>query len=108
MVVAICGAIVAIISCIVGVWKYFGRVKSEKRRIADEAKKQSYLFDGILDTSREGLPVPVVYGRLLVQGITINSEIDTNDTDGTGTGYDKCTNSDPANNIGDANSGGSE
>ena len=60
---------------------------------ADQLAKTSFLFDGILDTARQGAPVPIVYGRLLVQGITVNSSITTEDTDGTGTGFDACGNS---------------
>jgi hypothetical protein len=40
MVVGICSAIVAVISVIIGIWRYYGRIGKEKRRLADEAKKK--------------------------------------------------------------------
>ena len=40
MIVAICSAIVAVISIFVGLWKYFGRVNAYKRKACDEAKKE--------------------------------------------------------------------
>jgi hypothetical protein len=37
-VIAICSAIVAITSIIVGLWKHFSRTAAYKRKMADEAK----------------------------------------------------------------------
>jgi FtsZ-interacting cell division protein ZipA len=39
-IVAICGAIVAITSIIVGLWRRFSRIAKYKREQADEAKKK--------------------------------------------------------------------
>ena len=41
-----------VLSCVIGVWRFFKRIKSERRKVADEAKKQ--LKEGLdnSDTSR--------------------------------------------------------
>lgn len=39
----------------------------------------SYAFDGPVNTSQEGLPVPVAYGRVLVGGAVISSGLATSD-----------------------------
>jgi len=36
----ILGIIGSLLLCIIGVWKYFGRVNTEKRKLADEAKSE--------------------------------------------------------------------
>ena len=36
----ILGIIGSLLLCIIGVWKYFGRVNTEKRKLADEARKK--------------------------------------------------------------------
>ena len=41
----------------------------------DDARK-SYSFSGIQNTSRQGLPVPIVYGETLVGSIVISAGID--------------------------------
>lgn len=44
---------------------------------ADQDPRKSFSFSGIQQTSRQGLPVPVVYGETLVGSIVISAEIDT-------------------------------
>lgn len=39
--------------------------------------KESYSFSGVQQTSREGVPVPVVYGELLVGSVVISAAVDT-------------------------------
>ena len=39
--------------------------------------RKSYSFSGIQQTSRQGLPVPVVYGETLVGSVVISAGIDT-------------------------------
>jgi predicted phage tail protein len=46
---------------------------------AETAKdpRKSYSFSGIQNTSRQGLPVPIVYGETLVGSVVISAGIDT-------------------------------
>lgn len=46
---------------------------------SDTAKdpRKSYSFSGIQNTSRQGLPVPIVYGETLVGSVVISAGIDT-------------------------------
>jgi hypothetical protein len=39
--------------------------------------RKSYSFSGIQNTSRQGTPVPIVYGETLVGSIVISAGIDT-------------------------------
>jgi predicted phage tail protein len=39
--------------------------------------RKSYSFSGIQNTSRQGTPVPIVYGETLVGSVTISAGIDT-------------------------------
>ena len=39
MAIQILGILSLILTCAVGIWKFFARLKSEKRKLADEAKK---------------------------------------------------------------------
>lgn len=39
--------------------------------------RKSYSFSGIQNTSRQGVPVPVVYGETLVGSVVISAGIDT-------------------------------
>lgn len=39
--------------------------------------RKSYSFSGIQQTSRQGVPVPVVYGEILVGSVVISAGIDT-------------------------------
>lgn len=44
--------------------------------------RKSYSFSGIQNTSRQGLPVPIVYGETLVGSIVISAGIDTEQVNG--------------------------
>jgi len=39
--------------------------------------RKSYSFSGIQNTSRQGVPVPIVYGETIVGSVTISAGIDT-------------------------------
>jgi predicted phage tail protein len=39
--------------------------------------RKSYSFSGIQNTSRQGVPVPIVYGETLVGSVVISAGIDT-------------------------------
>ena len=41
--------------------------------------QESYSFSGIQNTSRQGLPVPLVYGETIVGSVVISAGIDTDD-----------------------------
>jgi predicted phage tail protein len=43
----------------------------------DQDPRKSYSFSGIQQTSRQGLPVPIVYGETLVGSVVISAGIDT-------------------------------
>jgi predicted phage tail protein len=43
----------------------------------DKDPRKSYSFSGIQNTSRQGTPVPIVYGETLVGSIVISAGIDT-------------------------------
>jgi predicted phage tail protein len=43
----------------------------------DQDPRKSYSFSGIQQTSRQGTPVPVVYGETLVGSVVISAGIDT-------------------------------
>lgn len=43
----------------------------------DQDPRKSYSFSGIQNTSRQGLPVPIVYGETLVGSVVISAGIDT-------------------------------
>lgn len=43
----------------------------------DQDPRKSYSFSGIQNTSRQGLPVPIVYGETLVGSVVISASIDT-------------------------------
>jgi predicted phage tail protein len=38
-------------------------------------EEQSYLFDGPINTARQGTPVPLLYGRMIVGGATISASV---------------------------------
>jgi predicted phage tail protein len=44
---------------------------------SDKDPRKSYSFSGIQQTSRQGVPVPIVYGETLVGSIVISAGIDT-------------------------------
>jgi predicted phage tail protein len=43
----------------------------------DKDPRKSYSFSGIQQTSRQGVPVPIVYGETLVGSVVISAGIDT-------------------------------
>lgn len=43
----------------------------------DQDPRKSYSFSGIQQTSRQGVPVPIVYGETLVGSVVISASIDT-------------------------------
>jgi len=43
----------------------------------DNDPRKSYSFSGIQNTSRQGVPVPIVYGETLVGSVVISAGIDT-------------------------------
>lgn len=43
----------------------------------DKDPRKSYSFSGIQNTSRQGLPVPIVYGETIVGSVVISAGIDT-------------------------------
>jgi predicted phage tail protein len=49
----------------------------------EAAKLESFSFSGIVNTSKQGLPVPIAYGRLFVGSAVISSGLDVEST-GTG------------------------
>ncbi|NCX55677.1 MAG: tail assembly protein [Burkholderiaceae bacterium] len=44
--------------------------------------RKSYSFSGVQNTSRQGLPVPICYGEVLVGSVVISAGIDTVDISG--------------------------
>ncbi|MEB3208201.1 MAG: hypothetical protein VKK63_04720 [Synechococcus sp.] len=44
---------------------------------SEQDPRKSYSFSGIQNTSRQGLPVPIVYGETLVGSVVISAGIDT-------------------------------
>lgn len=44
---------------------------------AEQDPRKSYSFSGIQQTSRQGVPVPIVYGETLVGSVVISAGIDT-------------------------------
>ena len=41
-------------------------------------EEQSYLFDGAINSVKQGTPVPILYGRMIVGGSTISASIKSN------------------------------
>ena len=48
----------------------------------DQDPRKSYSFSGIQQTSRQGVPVPIVYGETLVGSVVISAGIDTVQVEG--------------------------
>lgn len=79
------GASTAISIGLVGASLIFGGVSqllSPTPKVGQGADKQddprkSYSFSGIQNTSRQGVPVPIVYGETLVGSVVISAGIDT-------------------------------
>jgi len=44
---------------------------------AEQDPRKSYSFSGIQQTSRQGVPVPIVYGETLVGSVVVSAGIDT-------------------------------
>ena len=44
---------------------------------SDQDPRKSYSFSGIQQTSRQGVPVPIVYGETLVGSVVISAGVDT-------------------------------
>jgi predicted phage tail protein len=47
---------------------------------SDKDPQKSYAFTGIQNSSREGLPIPVCYGRIIVGSIFVSTGVDTRQT----------------------------
>ena len=43
-----------------------------------EDNEQSYLFDGAVNSAKQGTPIPILYGRLTVGGAVISASIKSN------------------------------
>ncbi len=50
----------------------------------DTNEEQSYLFDGPVNTAKQGVPVPVLYGRMIVGGATVSASVSSNVQEGRG------------------------
>ena len=50
----------------------------------DTNEEQSYLFDGPVNTAKQGVPVPVLYGRMIVGGATVSASVSSDSTAGFG------------------------
>jgi len=50
---------------------------SSSGKDSDKDPRKSYSFSGIQQTSRQGVPVPIVYGEILVGSVVVSSGIDT-------------------------------
>jgi predicted phage tail protein len=44
----------------------------------ESARLESFSFSGIVNTSKQGMPVPIAYGRLFVGSAVISSGLDVN------------------------------
>ena len=44
----------------------------------ESARLESFTFSGIVNTSKQGMPVPIAYGRLFVGSAVISSGLDVN------------------------------
>ncbi len=47
---------------------------------SDKDPRKSYSFSGIQNVSRQGVPVPVVYGETIVGSVIISAAIDISQT----------------------------
>jgi predicted phage tail protein len=50
----------------------------------DTNEEQSYLFDGPVNTAKQGVPVPILYGRMIVGGATVSASVSSDATAGFG------------------------
>jgi predicted phage tail protein len=51
--------------------------KCRKAPDGQDDPRKSYSFSGIQNTSRQGVPVPIVYGETIVGSVVISAGIDT-------------------------------
>lgn len=56
-----------------------GRGRNESTQATELDPQESYSFSGIQNTSRQGTPVPVVYGETIVGSVVISAGIDVDD-----------------------------
>jgi predicted phage tail protein len=47
---------------------------------SDKDPRKSYSFSGIQNVSRQGVPVPVIYGETIVGSVVISAAIDISQT----------------------------
>lgn len=52
---------------------------SSLSRGKEAAKLESFSFSGVVNTSKQGLPVPIAYGRLFIGSAVLSSGLDTDD-----------------------------
>ena len=45
-------------------------------RGAEAAKLESFVFNNVVNTSKQGLPVPIAYGRVFVGSAVLSSSLD--------------------------------
>ena len=50
----------------------------------DTNEEQSYLFDGPVNTAKQGVPVPILYGRMIVGGATVSASVSSDVQEGRG------------------------
>ena len=50
----------------------------------DTNEEQSYLFDGPVNTAKQGVPVPLLYGRMIVGGATVSASVSSDVQEGRG------------------------
>jgi len=53
------------------------KVKSAEISDSDKDPRKSFSFSGIQQTSRQGVPVPIIYGEILVGSVTVSAGVDT-------------------------------
>jgi len=51
-------------------------------QLGEKDPKESYSFSGIQNTSRSGLPIPIIYGQVIVGSITISAGATIEDSTG--------------------------
>ena len=56
-----------------------GRGRNQTTQATELDPQESYSFSGIQNTSRQGTPVPVVYGETIVGSVVISAGIDVDD-----------------------------
>ena len=56
-----------------------GRSRNQSTEATELDPQESYSFSGIQNTSRQGTPVPIVYGETIVGSVVISAGIDVDD-----------------------------